>query len=109
MAMLPSIAQDKWGEVTPEALKVKTYQEFPDADAVILVKNGYLSPQEGRIGYEFVKAHYVRIHILNEEGAEHADQTIYYYTKDNMERIGNYKARTINLEGEELVKIPLKK
>ena len=102
-------AQNEWGGITPANLQLQSYQEFPDADAVILLKSGHLTPQEGQQGYEFAKTFYLRIHILTEKGLENADQAIYYYSKDNHERVGKYRARTVNLENGELSFSTLKK
>ena len=80
---------------------------FPDADAIILQNNGELSVQTGRDGYEFLLTRYVRMQILTEAGAEWANRTIPYYSKDDYYRIRNIKAQSHYLENEQLKTITL--
>lgn len=83
----------KWGKVSKEHLEMTEYAADPDANAVILNKEGSFEVSlEGKTTYRY----HTRIKILSAEGLDRANVELFYYTKTD--RVNGLKAQTINVD-----------
>ena len=89
-----SMAQD-FGDISDEELEMTSFENDPDADAVVLFDKGTL-----RITNDFMLeiSRHVRIKILTEEGKENADVKIKYWYEDDFYDL---EAASYSPEGEE--------
>jgi hypothetical protein len=98
----------KFGKVTEEELKMKSYPKDTSAAAVILVDYGrsYFSYADGfKVNFERV----MRIKILKKTGYDWANMVVPYYQKSGTgkEQVSNIKGVTYNLEGGKMVKVKM--
>ena len=91
-------AQDdiKWGKISKEEIELTECEFDKDASAVIIFSKGEMSFSDTKV---VINKHF-RIKILKDQGKEYANQYILYYSEDNMEKIINIKAQTINIDNE---------
>jgi hypothetical protein len=108
-----AFAQDKppvkFGKVSPEDFKTSVYPIDSNANAVIIADIGsteVVGNTKGWFSLEF--KNYRRAHILNKNGYDIGDVSIYIYTRGNMEEeLVNLKAVTYNLENGKVVETKL--
>ncbi len=95
----------KWSKLSEAEMNLKITKLDSSASAVILGEYQNINVQYGHI---IIQTH-VRLKILNRNGLEHADVTLPYYVKDELEKITSVKAQTINiLPGGKLEKTEIK-
>ena len=104
----------KFGDISPEILKMTGYDKDSTASAVVLYElcDVYYNVNPVTIDWEIVKDYTVRIKILTQEGVEYANQTIPFYkgnTRLNSEDIIGLTGFTYNLEEDKVVKEKLSK
>ena len=111
-----SFAQEKYkfGDISPEILKMKTYDKDTTASAVVLYEycEVYYSINTITADFEIVSEYTVRIKILKPEGTKFANQSIGFYkgsTRATSEEITGLSGFTYNLEGGKIVKEKLSK
>ena len=83
----------KWGKVSKEEIELKTVPYDEEAHAVMLAKTGILS----YFNQNFTVQIYCRIKILDSKGVSEGDIVLPYYSKDNLEKIRNVKAQTLEI------------
>lgn len=105
----------KFGKPTMEEMKMTVYDADPDANAVILYKEGY-----GRFSYDDRKGTFsviyefmTRIKVLRREGTEYADVEIPFYDNgvagDMKDNLTGIKACSFNLVDGKIKKTELEK
>jgi len=111
-----SFAQEKqkFGEISPEMLKMTHYDKDSTASAVVLYEycDAYYSINSVSANFEIIKEYTVRIKILTQEGVEYANQSIPFYkgsSRMNTEDITGLTGFTYNLEDGKIVKEKLSK
>jgi transglutaminase-like putative cysteine protease len=117
LALLPvfffSKAQDKtnikYGKISPEDFAHKVYSIDSNASAVVLADVGNMEivgNSKGWFSLEF--KHFKRIHILNKNGYDAANEEIELYTSGGAEeQLDNLKAVTYNLENGKVMETKL--
>lgn len=92
----------KWGDVSLEDLKMTTYEQDPDAKAVVLTSYGDLKfnflAEDGEPRFE-LKVH-KRIKLLDKAGFDEADVRILYYSKNKSKEIIKLKAHLFTPDGQ---------
>jgi hypothetical protein len=83
----------KWGKISEEETKLKHCSFDSSAAAVILCDYGKVS---FNYGSHVVIERHTRIKILDRKAIDRANITLPYYTVDDLEKITNIKAQTIN-------------
>ena len=95
----------KFGKISADDLKIKTYRLDSSASAMIIADIGssqIKGNMKGWFSIEFTR--FKRIHILNKNGYDLADVEILLYKKDeNEEELRTLKAHTYNLEDGKIV------
>jgi len=87
------LSAHEWGEVTEEEWLTGAPAEYPEANALILFKNGILSVSQDNIRLEF----HIRIKVLNEAGIDEVgDMGISYREDDHLKKV---EAQTFTPEG----------
>jgi hypothetical protein len=86
----------KWGKVTPEEWKITRCTYDTSANAVVLFDKGDIQFNYGRA--ISINRH-KRIKILSTKGLDEANVSIPFYFFDNLEKISNVDAQTINVDG----------
>ena len=103
LAWIPGVSYGKmeWEKIDEAELARTSYEEAPEAPAVILFDRGKIDIGFIRGTHEIniVSDKYRRIKILNEKGYEHADVRIRHYEE---EKIDNLEARTILPDGKKI-------
>lgn len=96
----------KWGSVSKSELTQSSYEQFPDAAAVVLADYGTIS-----INYNFqlVCTRHTRIKILKPEALDEANVRIPYYSKDNYYSCKSVKAQSFSLVDGSVVKSKVEK
>lgn len=82
-------------DITKEERDLKVCAFDKDADAVIIFDKAISNYDDN---YNLVTEHHVRLKILKENGVEHANVKIPYYSADNFETIISIKGATINYD-----------
>src|SRR5690242_7324009 len=93
----PILAQStpiKWGKVTDEELKLKICPFDSSAAAVVLCDYGDVSFNYG--SYVTINRH-IRIKILDRKAIDRANIILSYYVENELEKITDIKAQTINI------------
>lgn len=105
-------AQDapvKYGKVTDEELKMKSYAKDTSAAAVVLVDYGrsFFTVVNDKMKVNFERV--LRIKVLKKSGYDWANVTVPYYqqTSNSKELVMNVKATTYNLENGQVVKVKM--
>ena len=99
----------RFGKVSLDELRMESYEKDPDADAVILYEDNYLSYQFTTT-VSLVQEYRVRVKILKPEGVGNADVSVYYYDRPaSRENITGIDAAAYNLVDGKIVKTPLKR
>lgn len=80
-----------WGKVDQRDIEMKTWQEDPDAPAVILCDYGTLT-----IGPRTVYTRHYRIKILKEEGLKYAQVELPYRALNHYETFTQFNAQTLS-------------
>lgn len=105
-------AQDpdyRFGKVSLDELRMESYEKDPDADAVILYEDNYLSYQFTST-VSLVQEYRARVKILKPGGTDNADVSIYYYDRPTIrENVTGIDAAAYNLVDGKIVKTPLKR
>ncbi len=83
----------KWGKISEEEAKLKSCTFDSTASAVILCDFGRVSFNYG--SYVVIERH-TRIKILDRKAIDKANIVLPFYVKDDLEKITNIKAQTIN-------------
>ncbi|RPE05819.1 DUF3857 domain-containing protein [Chitinophaga lutea] len=109
---LCAVAQDKssarFGKITPEDFKTDAYKIDTGTSAVIVADIGSSSFESGTDWFIQVYKRYKRIHILNKNGYDEANVSIYLHQEGSREeRVSNLKAVTYNLEDGKVVETKL--
>ncbi|MDZ7606540.1 MAG: hypothetical protein U5K79_13345 [Cyclobacteriaceae bacterium] len=95
----------KWSKLSEAEINLQITKLDSSASAVILGECQSINVQYGNI----IMQNHVRLKILNRNGLEHANVTLPYYIKDDLEKITSVKAQTINiLPGGKLEKTEIK-
>jgi hypothetical protein len=100
----------KWGQVSLVELKMTTYEQDPDAAAVVLYDHGYSYMQyEQNSGFQLVFERHRRVKILKKAGYDHATHAValYHNNTSSKEKISNLKGFTYNLEDGKVAKTKL--
>ena len=102
ITVFPALCQDfppVFNAISEEEWEAKTYDKFPDAEAVVLFDVGKTSFIESGVGYDIKFIRHKRIKILKSSGVSHAGVRIPYYFQDinQTEKITDLKAYTYNL------------
>jgi hypothetical protein len=84
----------KWGKISDEEAKLKYCSYDSSAAAVILCDYGKVS---FNYGSHVVIERHIRIKILDRKAIDRANIILPYYIVDDLEKITNIKAQTINL------------
>ncbi|WP_162946221.1 DUF3857 domain-containing protein [Chitinophaga barathri] len=105
-------AQDKtpvsFGKVKPEDFRKAPYKIDSSASAVVIADVGSTAFESGTDDFMQVYKIYQRIHILNKNGYDRANVSIYLHSNgSDEERMINLKAVTYNLENGEVVETKL--
>ena len=108
-------AQDKvkFGDVSKEELSMTTYENDPEAAAVVLYEErstwyDFVSTGELQVSHKY----HVRIKILTDEGLDYANRTVSTYigrTRAGSESLSGLSGNTFNLENGKVEKIQLSK
>ena len=106
----------KFGTCPVELLEMTTYENDPDASAVVIYENADVSyqipPSSSANLFILITNYVVRIKILTQDGIEEANNTVSYYVgknKADSERVEGITGWTYNLEGGKVVKEKLSK
>lgn len=104
----------KFGEISPEILKMNTYDKDTTASAVVLYEhcNMYYDVNSATAKFQVISEYTIRIKILGQEGVEFANRGIGFYkgsTRASSEEITGLTGFTYNLEGDKVVKEKLSK
>lgn len=85
--------------ISAEEWETTAYDQFPDAEAVVLFDVGKTKFVESDLGYDIRFTRHKRIKILKSSGVDYSEVSIPFYFKDinNTEYIENLKAYTYNL------------
>lgn len=86
---------------TPEDVNLKTCSFAPDAAAIILRKDATIIPD----GYQMFSYIRTRIKILKTSGSEEGNIKIRYYHSNQVEKIANLSAVTINYDAQGVKKM----
>ena len=109
---VPLCAQEpdcRFGKVSPEELRMERYDKDPDADAVFLYEDNFLSYQFTST-ISLVQEYRARIKILKPGGVGNADVSIYYYDRPtSRESVSGIDAAAYNLVDGKIVKTQLKR
>jgi hypothetical protein len=108
-----NFAQDrpdvKFGKLKPEDFQTRVYDVDSNANAVIIADIGstqIVGNSKGWFSLEYKQ--YRRAHILNKNGYDLADVSVYLYTNgDDEEKLDKLKAVTYNLENGKIVETKL--
>lgn len=84
----------KWKKITDYEKKLTHCPYDSLANAVVIFNKGAVEVSHANVIYKTHK----RIKIFNQKGLDEANISIYYYHKNNMERIRSIKAHTINFD-----------
>ena len=84
----------KWGKPTEKEKGLKICSFDSTANAVILSETGSIYFNSG---YAFINI-YKKIKILNDAGIQYANIQIPFYSKENLEKIEDFNAQTINID-----------
>lgn len=87
----------KWGKVSDEDAKLKLCSFDSSAAAVVLCDYGKVS---FNYGSHVVIERHTRIKILDRKAIDKANVVLPYYVKDDLEKITNIKAQTINFSSQ---------
>src|SRR5687768_7273848 len=104
LAGIKSYSQEKtpvkFGNVTEKDFATKIYSIDSNASAVVIADVGTSSIDgSSNGGFSLVYKHYKRIHILNKNGYDAANVSIYLYADNGAEeKLEKIKAVTYNLE-----------
>ena len=82
-----------WGEIPESQWKLETYEQDPDAQAILLCDYGEKDLSKA-LGKHALFYRHRRIKILGEGGIDWADQTIPFYSE--VEKIKDFQAHTLN-------------
>ena len=103
----------KLGLIDRESVEMKVYAKDSTADAVYLYDYGNVKfAYDERRGIVMIMDCWVRIKILKESALDRASVSLSYYDGNNYdkaERIEDLKGFTYNLEGNQIVTVPLDK
>ena len=107
-------AQDKvkFGNVSNEELLMTTYENDPEAAAVVLHEERTTRYDFNTVGLYVYHRYHVRIKILTDEGLDYANQSISTYigkTRADNESLNGLSGNTFNLENGKIVKTQLSK
>lgn len=113
LTALQNFAQEKskikFGKVTADDFKQNVYSLDSSANAIVIADIGsteMIGNTKGGFSLEFKK--FRRVHILNKNGYDLADVSIFLYTKDeDEEQLKSLKAVTFNLENGKIVETQL--
>lgn len=83
----------KWSKLSEKEINLTSTPLDSNATAIILGEYQNIKVQ---YGYILMQTH-LRIKILNKNGLSHADITLPYYVKNDLENITSVKAHTINI------------
>lgn len=105
---LYAAGQDKssarFGKISPEDFRTDQYKIDTGTSAVVVADIGSSAFESGNEGFIQVFKQYKRVHILNKNGYDEANLTIYLYVDgQDEERVNNLKAVTYNLENGKVV------
>ncbi|WP_119079740.1 transglutaminase domain-containing protein [Chitinophaga alhagiae] len=105
---LYAAGQDKssarFGKISPDDFKTDPYKIDTGTSAVIVADIGSSAFESGNEGFIQVFKQYKRVHILNKNGYDEANVTIYLHVDgQDEERVNNLKAVTYNLENGKVV------
>lgn len=80
VTLIPCYSQE-WGKVSDEELSLRSIEDDPEADAVILFDKAkiYITPD-----FELVFKRHKRVKILTEKGKEQANVSLYYSDYDDL-------------------------
>ena len=97
----------KFGEVDEKDVRATQYEQFPNAEAIILCDYGSISY---KLGGEFaqVQERIRRIKILKKTGYAHANHEV-YYVDNGVGKISGIKGYAYNVENDKIVKAKLEK
>lgn len=107
------MAQDKppvkFGDVSEKDFAATLYPIDSNASAVVIADIGSCSLEGNRKGwFSAVNKHYKRVHILNKNGYDIANVSIYLYSNgEDEEKLDRLKAVTYNLENGKVVETKL--
>lgn len=87
----------KWGKISDEHKKMKTYEADPDASAVILCDYGEANFDVYKNKLQIIYTRHTRIKVLTKAGQDWAEVSIPYYAKKNTEEIIELKAQVHNV------------
>ena len=102
-------SKSKFGNVTPADFTKKIYEIDSNAHAVVIADIGSSQIEGNTKGwFSLVYKHYKKVHILNKNGYDVANVSIYLYTDgSDEEQLEKLRAVTYNLEDGKLVETKL--
>ncbi|HEX2532433.1 MAG TPA: DUF3857 domain-containing protein, partial [Chitinophagaceae bacterium] len=83
----------EYGMLTQADKSMKQCAFDPDADAVVLFHSAKANYNEE---WNLVTDHHIRIKVLKASGAKQGDVSIYFYSQNNFETIGNLQGQVFN-------------
>ncbi|MBL7873027.1 MAG: DUF3857 domain-containing protein [Cyclobacteriaceae bacterium] len=101
----------KFGDISIEDLKMKSYEKDSSAAAVVLADYGesIIEYNQGKEEFEIKFERIQRIKIFTKDGLEHANFTIpLYHSGGDSEKLAGLKAATYNLENGKVVETKMK-
>ena len=75
------VSAQEWDEIPEQELQMTSFEQDPEADAVILFDIASLKITKD---FDMIIKRHKRIKILTEEGKEHADVSFYYWDDDHL-------------------------
>lgn len=89
----------KFGKIEKDLITMTSYEQSPDAGAVILMNNGNAFYDSRPQGLKIVYYYHKRIKILTESAIDDfADMEIRYYEANNLENIEEFKGLVFNVD-----------
>lgn len=109
---LGAVAQDKssarFGKISADDFKTDQYKIDTGTSAVVIADIGSSAFESGTEWFVQVYKRYKRVHILNKNGYDEANISVYLYMQGNdEERLNHLKAATYNLENGKVVETRL--